>query len=172
MNAYSIYCTCIHACIHTYCTCMHTCVLNVYAYMRTVLTVFACIYTHILASHYLKNVQNAVLSLCFMVFFHAPPHSPPWHTHPHPGTHIPTLAHTSPPWHTHLHPGTHISTMAHAHTYTYSSGVLVMMEARVATLKSTFERVSTRVSVPYTKIQERTQQLSRLQVSTSHIFAM
>jgi hypothetical protein len=42
-------------------------------------------------------------------------------------------------------------------------GVLVMMEARVATLKSTFERVSTRVSLPYTKIQERTQQLSRLQ---------
>jgi hypothetical protein len=38
-----------------------------------------------------------------------------------------------------------------------------MMEARVATLKSTFERVSTRVSLPYTKIQERTQQLSRLQ---------
>ena len=44
-------------------------------------------------------------------------------------------------------------------------GVLVMMEARIATLKSTFERVSTRVMVPYTKIQARTVQLGRLQVN-------
>ena len=40
-----------------------------------------------------------------------------------------------------------------------------MMEARIATLKSTFERVSTRVMVPYTKIQARTVQLGRLQVN-------
>ena len=46
-----------------------------------------------------------------------------------------------------------------------SPGVLVMMEARIATLKSTFERVSTRVMVPYTKIQARTVQLGRLQVN-------